>query len=149
MCDNTYENLDTHVLWLSCKLRNMSEDILQFAKFNGCGDVEASEAQYRKYMRDAVNFNAGAHICEKFLYGSIGLDTFCAEMLNDDLKEFLIDIPNLPQALVEKYNLVQDTSEDMVVVVEDSISGISYEEGVDAGAELDGHQPKKTRLNEN
>lgn len=106
---------DTHVLWLSCKLRSMSQDILHFSTFVSNDDVEdAGETRYKKYMKDAINFNAGAHICEKFLYGSINLDQFCAEMLEEDLKEFLIGVPHLPPDLVTKYNLDDVFSEDSV-----------------------------------
>jgi hypothetical protein len=99
------ENLDSYMIGLACKLRNLAQDILHFATYDG-SDVDSSESQYRKYMKDAVNFMSGAHLCERYLYGSIGLDEFCAEMVEEKLKEFLKEIPHLPHELVIKYGLV-------------------------------------------
>lgn len=106
MCDTAIaiENQDSYMIWLTCKLRLMAEEILQFATYDGSD--ENSIEHYKRYMKDAINFMAGAHICEKFLYGSIGLDGFCAEMLNEDLGSFLLEIPYLPNELILKYGLV-------------------------------------------
>lgn len=105
MSDSTISTVDqdSHVSWLACKLRHMAHDILQFAtyEFN-----ENSIQHYRRYIKDAINFLAGAHTCERFLYGSIGLDSFCDEMIENDLKEFLINIPRMPSEMVTKYNLI-------------------------------------------
>lgn len=109
MCDsaskNTQENIDLYIKWLSHKLRSMANDILCIEPHNWLMDVEVTISQYRKYMKNAVNFNTGAHLCDKYLYGSIGLHEFCAEMVDEDLKEYLIDIPHLPSYLMEKFNL--------------------------------------------
>lgn len=106
MCDTAIatENQDSYIIWLACKLRLMAEDILQFATYDE-SDETAIE-HYRRYMKDAINFMAGAHTCERFLYGSIGLDGFCAEMLNEELGSFLHEIPYLPNELILKYGLV-------------------------------------------
>lgn len=103
-------SLDSYIIGMSFKLRNMSQDILQFAKYDGA-DLSSTESRYGKYLRNAINFTVGAHLCEKYLYGSIGLDEFCAEMIDEDLKEFLIEIPHLPEELVSKYELVFTTED--------------------------------------
>lgn len=106
MCDTNFadENQVSFIKWLSYKLRDMALEILDFAI---CEDSDADSIvqQYRKYVKDSVNFMSGAHLCKKYLYGSIGLDEFCEEMLNEDLKSFLIQMPNLPAEIVVKYGL--------------------------------------------
>lgn len=104
------ENIDTFVLRLSCKLRLMAKDILNFAICDET-DVESTVSQYRKYMKDAVNFMSGAHLCEKFLYGSIDLDNLCSGMIDEGLNKFLITLPNLPNELVIKYKLNDGNNE--------------------------------------
>lgn len=106
MCDIAIEIQDSYITWLACKLRHMAQDILQFATYDDSS--ENSIEQYRKYMKDAINFVGGAHSCERLLYGAIGLDAFCAEMVNDDLRNFLIEIPYLPNELITKYGLVHE-----------------------------------------
>ena len=106
MCDSAIaiENRDSCMIGLACKLRHMAEDILHMAIFDG-SDVDSVASQYRKYMKDAVNFMAGAHLCERYLYGSIGLHEFCAEMIEEKLESFLTEIPHIPQELLVKYDL--------------------------------------------
>ena len=99
--------IDSHIIGLACELRNMVNDICQSATYDG-SDESSTESQYRKSMKKAVQYSAGAHLCEKFLYGSITLDDFCAEMVEEDLKEFLFHIPQLPMDLTIKYNLWDD-----------------------------------------
>ena len=106
MCDSAITAIyqDSYAGWLACKLRRMAHDILNFATYDEFD--EHSVETYKKYIKDAINFLAGAHTCERFLYGSIGLDAFCAAMIEDNLREFLIDMPKLPSELVTKYNLI-------------------------------------------
>lgn len=113
------------------RLRRMAHDILQFATYDDELDGNSVET-YKKYIKDAINFLAGAHLCERFLYGSIGLDGFCAEMINDDLREFLIDIPNLPSQLVTKYNLSPHIDN---VTADDAIPNGEEEEEVNVETE--------------
>lgn len=114
MCDSTISTTTTtdiqysYMGWLACKLRRMAHDILQFATYDEFN--ENSILNYRRYIKDAINFLAGAHTCERFLYGVIGLDAFCDEMIENELREFLNEIPNLPSELATKYNLIPYTA---------------------------------------
>ena len=104
-------------MWLSSHLRSLEEDIVYNALYAipeddesiTADDMEISECcPPKNYRKDAAELNLGAHICEKYLYGSINLNTFCAEMVDEDLKDFLINIPDLPIDLVVKFGLVYD-----------------------------------------
>lgn len=111
------ENISTYLRCLSWKLKNMAGDLLYCSTYDWLED-EVALSQYRKYMGDAINYNIGAFLCDRYLYGSMNLDKFCAEMIEEDLKEYLIDIPNLPSDMVTKYKLYKDnvgnvTSEDV------------------------------------
>lgn len=116
----TFNTLDSHIMWLSNHLRNLAEDIIYNALYaipeddesSAADDVEAHESlSGRNYRKDAAELNLGAHICNKYLYGSITLDNFCAEMVDEDLREFLINIPDLPIDLVVKFGLVPDDAD--------------------------------------
>jgi len=50
--------------------------------------------RYRQCVKDAVKYSAGAHLCDRYLYGSLNLEEFRQEMVNVDLHKFLIGIPH-------------------------------------------------------
>lgn len=110
MCQAVGENMDgisenqiSHIRHLAGQLRIMCEDILVLAN-----QFEGDVSCYSKYLNDATNFSNGAHICEKYVYGCIDLATFFEEMLDEGLKDFLVEVPHIPNALVEKYNLYEN-----------------------------------------
>ena len=105
------ENIVSHIMQLAYKLRNFAEDILYYATYDA-SDTTSTESSYRKHIKNAVQFNAGAHVCERYLYGSIALEEFCIEMIDNDLKDYLIDMPNLPNDLVTKYDLYYNCTVD-------------------------------------
>jgi hypothetical protein len=121
MCDIDIrsENQNNYINWLSSKLRDMSHEILHFVNEWGAG---RDETQYRKYMKDSENFIIGSFICQKYLYGSIDLDEFCAEMVNENLESFLMEIPYIPEEVLTKYgvncNVVEDEKEEETNKVE-------------------------------
>lgn len=127
MCDDSnntiIENRDCYMIWLASKLREMAGDILHFATYDE-SDVDTTECQYRKYVDDAINFIAGAHLCEKYLYGSIGIDEFCSEMINEKLKSFVIDVPHLSHELMVKYGLVSNDDNDGAIIANSDGLGI-------------------------
>jgi len=103
----------------------MSQEILHYGSVAGSSDIEtitytdvskqdvdAYVKNLSKYVRDAINFNAGAILCQRYLYGSIGLDKFCAEMIEEDLKSYLFEIPHMPSGLVTKYGLTPEEEEE-------------------------------------
>lgn len=107
------DSLDSHIMGLSCDLRNMAEDLIYRMMHgtpdsgyeNDCGNSEAIGAENVDYVKDANQLNCGAHLCGMFLYGSINLDEFCMEMIDAGLKTFLNDIPNMPADIATKYGL--------------------------------------------
>ena len=127
------ENIDSYIMWLACKLRNLSEDILYYATYDG-SDVTSTESLYRKHMKNAVQFKAGSHLCERYLYGSIALEEFCVHMIDGDLKDFLIDIPNLPNDLVTKYDLVHNS--DATVAADEATCNVNIEYDVMDGPKI-------------
>ena len=145
MCDNStntiIENRDRYIIWLAYKLREMAADILHFATYDD-SDVDTTECQYKKYVDDSINFIAGAHACEKYLYGSLDIDEFCAEMINEKLKSFVIDVPHLPNELVVKYGLVttDDDNADGAIIANSNNLGIveSVNTNDDNNAHYDG-----------
>jgi hypothetical protein len=123
-------------MWLSIHLRSLAEDIIYNALYaiseddesSAADDVEADVSLFgRNYRKDAAELNVGAHICEKYLYGSITLDSFCAQMVDEDLKEFLINIPDLPIDLVAKFGLVHDDAVNPEIGVQTKDSELPYD----------------------
>lgn len=103
---NETECLDASIQWLGCMLRNMAEDALEISIIGEPdADPDTIISRYRRYVKDAVNYLAGAHLCDKFQYGYLNLDKFCSEMVDGSLKHMLSSIYHLPDALAVKYDL--------------------------------------------
>lgn len=98
------ERLDSCILDLANNLRNMADDVVRFGGYDR-EDLHSCVERYRLHMKDAVDFLAGAHVCSRYLNGFINLDTFCTEMISDNLKSFLSTLPNIPTDLVIKHGL--------------------------------------------
>lgn len=115
MCDVVTEKYDSnaydegqmlHVYKLAVQLRKICGDTLKFLNLLGDND---DDEKYIKYLKTSINYRIGAHLCEKYVYGSISLDTFCSEMVEEDLRSFLLRIPHIPDDISEKYLLYEET----------------------------------------
>lgn len=102
---------DAYFTELSLKLRKMAQDALDDSTHDKPG-LGLSLTEYKKNMMDAIRFRVGAHLCEQFLYGSIGLDEICSGMYLERLEEFFIKIPHISKEILLNYGLIADDDTD-------------------------------------
>jgi hypothetical protein len=125
MNNATFSAQKTYIIWLSDHLKSLYEDwihdklyaILEADSYKTSDEDDDDDTiEWREYFYNKTDrvcdCNRGALICGRYLNGSITLDTFLAEMIAEDLKEHLFDIPDLPIDLVVKYGLSPENDDD-------------------------------------
>lgn len=69
-------------------------------------DYETCNAECEKQVQ---MFSKALDLCSKFLNGNLSIQKFCRDMINVDMKRFLINIKAfLPQECIIKYNIVDE-----------------------------------------
>lgn len=90
--------------YLAKSLTLLSEELLEYAS-----SCDSQDETYPGYMKNSLSFSIGSFICQKFLYGHLKIDEFFEEMIKEDLKIFLMHLPDVPSELVEKYGTCPTT----------------------------------------
>jgi hypothetical protein len=99
------KNTENYLHNLAFTLRNMAEEKLNYGMF--------ADASYIKFLTESVNLATGSFLCQKYLFGQSTLEQFIEEMIEEDLKSFLIDIPDIPSHIVAKYGLQKQKEEEV------------------------------------
>lgn len=103
-------NIKPWVENLSWKLDDLIRDALVSVNYdiNICFDPE----EVQRVREASMAYRIGVILCGRYCSGDLDLDEFCEHMDRVKLKHFLCEILNLPEYIINKYQLKQFYVED-------------------------------------
>lgn len=95
---------------LSWKLDDLIRDALVSVKYDI--NIYTDPEEVRRVKEASMAYRIGVILCGRYCCGDLDLDEFCEHMDRVKLTRFLYEILNLPEYIINKYQLNQFDVED-------------------------------------